>query len=67
MPDAIQTALRVLSAVCSHKIPDRHDTEELKRIAPVYANLPIDELACKVINATLEEKKNARASRTGMS
>ena len=61
MPDVIQTALRVLSAVCEHKNPDQKDTEELQRLTPVYANLPIDELACKVINAMIEEQKKARA------
>lgn len=57
----MQVALRVLIAVSERRDPDSEDVEELKRIAPIYANLPHDELTCKVMNAMGTEvvKQNA--------
>jgi len=55
--------MRVLSAVSERKEPDGADVKELQRVAPVYANLPIDELACRAINAAVEARSKQRAVR----
>ena len=60
---ALQTALRVLTAVCARTAPEPKDVEELKHLAPGLVNLPIDELACAVINGMMEKRRNARAMR----
>ena len=54
---AMQTALRVLAAILEQTEPNGADVVELRRIAPIDANLPVDELACQVVNAAVEERK----------
>jgi hypothetical protein len=47
--DAMMTALRVLSAIVNERDPDPDDVEELRRIPPSRAAVPLDELACNVV------------------
>ena len=48
--ETLITALRVLSAICHQRVtPDPLDLEALRHIAPEFASLPPDELACKII------------------
>jgi len=56
--EAIKTGLRVLAAISDRANPAPVDVQELLRLAPECADLPIDELACEVvhraINASVE-------------
>jgi len=61
---ALHAALRVLVAICGRTKPNAKDVTELQRIAPTYANLAVDELACKVVDAALEQRKKERAMHT---
>jgi hypothetical protein len=47
--DAIETARRVLRALAAKHDPDPADVERLRRLAPPLAQLPLDELAAKVM------------------
>jgi hypothetical protein len=47
--DAMSTALRVLSAIVNQRDPDPVDVEELRRLPAPRAEVPLDELACGVI------------------
>ena len=47
--DAMITALRVLSAIVNQRDPDPADVEELRRIPASRAEVPLDELACNVV------------------
>jgi len=47
--DAIETARRVLRALAAKHDPHPADVERLRRLAPPLAQLPLDELAAKVM------------------
>ena len=56
MPDhhnVIRTALRILSAVSSGHAPDPGDAAALRAHNPELALLPLDELACEVVQKAL--------------
>ncbi len=44
-----EIAIRVWDAIAGNRVPDPHDIEELRRLAPSAAGLPIDEVACEVL------------------
>jgi hypothetical protein len=46
---AMELALRVLTAISTKRDPEPADVETLRQLEPREANLPIDELACAVI------------------
>jgi hypothetical protein len=46
---AIETARRVLSALATKHDPDPADVDKLRRLAPPLAQLPVYELAAKVM------------------
>jgi hypothetical protein len=54
---AMKTALRVLTALTEHQNPDSSDIAELRQFAPQGADLPVDELARKLIQEELKEVK----------
>ncbi len=58
--DAMRVALRVLQAITERHPPDAKDLEELKRLAPLQADQPQDELACDVIKQALQRREEIR-------
>jgi len=63
MSDDISTmksAIRVLMAITDRVEPTPTDVAELHRIAPECSDLPLDELACELVQRAL--KKRGRAS-----
>jgi hypothetical protein len=52
----MKTAMRVLSAFADKRHPDPSDVEELRRWAPLLADLPPDALACDVINQVMKQR-----------
>jgi hypothetical protein len=47
--DALRTALRVLTAIVKMRTPRRADLAKLRRLAPLLADAPLDELAFWVL------------------
>jgi len=58
--EAMKTAMRVLAAVNDKQEPDAADLDELRRLAPLLAALPPDELACDVIKQALQRRDALR-------
>jgi hypothetical protein len=57
---AMKTAMRVLAAVNEKRAPETADLDELRRLAPLLAELPADELACDVIKQALQRRDALR-------
>ncbi len=58
---AMQTALRVLSALTEKRTPKESDVEELIRIAGAKpAGMGLDEFACDVIQKALNHRSEIR-------
>ena len=55
--------LRVLMAVTDRQLPAPEDMSELRRLAPLFADMPPDELACEVIQSALKNRAQARAKK----
>jgi hypothetical protein len=62
---AMQTALRVLTAINSHCKPKAEDVEELCRYAPLLKDAPLDDLACDVIQQALKRRALRREKARG--
>jgi hypothetical protein len=65
---ALQTAVRVLMALGSHRIPEPSDVEQLKSIAPLgylLGGMPLEEMACDVIMQAMKQRAALRAARLG--
>jgi hypothetical protein len=60
---AMQTALRVLTALSEKRDPDPADIDALVGYAPLLENLSVDELACDVIQQALKRRAEARTRR----
>jgi hypothetical protein len=63
MPDslaAMKVALRVLAALSEKLPPPSADIEELRRIAPGGDDVPLDDLACEVIQRAVRARAAAR-------
>src|SRR5215471_4029138 len=58
-------ALRVLNAIVYERDPDLADLEELRRLAPLAADMPVDDLACAVIRHALKRLEENRLHREG--
>ena len=58
--DAMAVALRVLDALNSKSAPADADVAELRRLAPLFSHLPVDELACDVIQQALKRREQIR-------
>ena len=55
--EALKTALRVLAAITDGgRQPDPADVEQLRRLAPLMADTPLDELAADVIQQALRRR-----------
>ena len=59
---AMQTALRVLSALNDRLPAASSDVDELHRLAPGRTDRPLDELACEVIQFALQARAKARTA-----
>ena len=58
---ALETALRVLSAISAHQDPAPADVQELKRLSPATPeNAPLDEIACDVVAQALKQRAGIR-------
>jgi hypothetical protein len=56
---ALETALRVLSAISEHKPPAPADVEELERLSSQDG--PLDEMACDVVAQVLKQRAAMRS------
>jgi hypothetical protein len=59
--NAMETALRVLTALTQRARPDPEDVAELRRFAGDGDSTAVDELACDVIQKALRERSASRA------
>jgi len=57
---AMQTALRVLTAITERQVPAPEDVAELRQAVPNGARLPNDELACEAIQIALRRRAEVR-------
>jgi hypothetical protein len=64
---AMNTALRVRMAIQHHLHPTPADVAELRRMAPLFATAPIDELASEVIRQAAKRQAMIDAARAGRS
>ncbi len=63
--DAMQTALRVLTAITERRAPDPADLAHLRELAgPGHEQTDPDELACDVIQKATKHREKARATNT---
>ena len=60
--EARNTALRVLSAVVEHRVPDPEDVQALRHYAPEAGADAPDELACEVIQRIIKVHLRVRAA-----
>jgi hypothetical protein len=58
--DAIETAVRVLTAINQREPPKRADMEALRRYAPLLADNPPDKFAIEIIHEALRRRAVAR-------
>ena len=58
---AVQTACRVLTAVSNCERPDPEDVQELRRLDPLMADMPLKSLATEVIRLALKRAVALRA------
>lgn len=56
---AMQAALRVLASITDHQEPARADLQILRELAPEFADGPLDDLACHVIEVALRNRRAA--------
>ncbi len=59
--EALKVALRVLTAISERRTPDERDVAALKKLAPLLADGPLDELACDVIQQALKRRAELRS------
>ena len=61
--EAMVVATRVLAAINDRRPPQPEDVQVLRKFAPLLADsLPVDELACAVIQETLKRKESNELS-----
>lgn len=58
--DVTVIALRVLTAIMEKLKPSADDVDELRRRAPEWSHLAVDELACQVVHASLQQRASSR-------
>ena len=62
--EAMETAVRVLTALAKHEEPDATDVTYLRGMAPLLENADLDVLACDVVQQALKRREAARNPRT---
>jgi hypothetical protein len=55
--NAKKLALKVLMAITEGRAPDDADVEDLRRLAPLFSDLSLDDLACEVVMLELTRRK----------
>ena len=61
--DAMKLALRVLTALREHRRPEDDEVAALHALAaPKLQGMPLDELACEVIQAALKHRAAVRGA-----
>jgi hypothetical protein len=50
----IEVALRVLCAISHRRLPDPNDERKLKQLLPDFPEFSTDELACEIVNRSVE-------------
>jgi hypothetical protein len=63
---AMQTALRVMTAIRNRTAPDANDVEELRRLSPLLDDAPLDELARDVIKQSMRRRALIRERAEGV-
>jgi hypothetical protein len=63
--DTLDLALRVLRAVTERRYPDPDDIAALQRLAPYAGPMPVDELACELIEQALRHRAKPLAAGAG--
>jgi hypothetical protein len=58
--NAMTVALRVLTALNDRRTPNPADVQELRRLAPLMQNDPLDELACEVVQQAMRRRAELR-------
>ena len=64
----MEVALRVLQAITRRHSPEPADIAELRRLAPLLIDGPLDEMACDVIEQALKRRarlRNAHSAAAG--
>jgi hypothetical protein len=61
----MQLALRVLTSLTDKRHPEPADVESLQSKVPNSESMPLDELACAVIEAALKHRAEVRNARKG--
>jgi hypothetical protein len=54
--NAMKVAARVLVALGEHQAPDQADVDELRSLDPLMNDMPLDDLACDVIQQALKRR-----------
>ena len=62
-----EVAVRILTAVVEKRQPAVRDVRSLRRSVPLSSDLPIDVLACDVVEQALGSRKPKHATRAGES
>ena len=63
--ETLEVAVRVLMAITSRRNPEPDDVAALHRLAPCAGPMPLDELACELIQEALQHRKTRRAMGAG--
>jgi hypothetical protein len=63
--EILELALRVLTAITDKCYPDPADVAALRRLAPFAGPMPVDELACELIQGVLRIRATARVAAAG--
>ena len=58
-------ALGVLSALTEHQRPTPTDIAELQALAPFWSSMPIDKLACEVIQQAIRNRAEIKPRAAG--
>ena len=65
LDEGMMTALRVLESAIEREQPNPADIEELRRLAPLQGDLPIDDLACVVIQQAVQAAEEREPRKRG--
>jgi len=60
-----EVAVRILMAIVEKRQPAPRDVRTLRRSAPLLSDLPIDVLACDVVEQGFDRRKPKRVARAG--
>jgi hypothetical protein len=64
--ETLEIALRVLMAITDRHYPEPDDVAALERLAPWSGPMPLDELACELIQGAVQRQFPRRRLRFGL-